>query len=87
MTERFEPEQLALLPETRRLLTSVELETGRQINIRPDQAIRGRGRAIYVVSDPNPRDRHLVLVDPLSFHSLITLLPMKSAISCAFTEP
>ncbi len=77
MTERFEPEQSALLPETRRLLSKVEQETGRQINIRPEQAIRGRGRAIYVVSDPNP-DQHLVLFDPAESRFLDHLVAHES---------
>ena len=77
MRERFEPEQSALLPETLRLLSKVELETGRQINIRPDEAIRGRGRAIYVVSDPNP-DRHLILFDPAESRFLDHLVAHES---------
>lgn len=64
MTERPEREhQRRLLPETQRLLRSIEERTGRPVVIRAEPAIRERGRAIYVVSDPNP-DRHLVLFDP-----------------------
>ena len=45
-------------------MARVEDETNRHLIIRPDDQIRGRGRAIFVVSDPNP-DHHLVLFDPL----------------------
>jgi hypothetical protein len=63
MSERAAFEPGLLLPATLRLVQFVEEETGRPLDIRTDSAIRGRGRAIYVVSDPDP-DRHLVLVDP-----------------------
>lgn len=63
MTERPRGELPSLLPETQRLIAAVAAETGRPLEIRPDAAIRGRGRAIYVVSDPNP-EQHLVLFDP-----------------------
>jgi hypothetical protein len=52
-----------LLPDTRRLLAEVEAETGRRVDIRADAAVRARGRAIYVVTDPDP-ERHLILFDP-----------------------
>ena len=60
--ERFQSERL--LPETRRLIEWVETSTGRPIVVEPDPAIRARGRAIYVVSDRDPR-RHLVKYDPM----------------------
>jgi hypothetical protein len=63
MRERDGSEQPPLLPETRRLLTEVGEETGRRVDITADAAIRGRGRAIYVVTDPDP-ERHLILYDP-----------------------
>lgn len=63
MHERLRPEPPALRPATRELLRSVEERTGRPVVVRPEPAIRERGRAIYVVSDPDP-SRHLVLYDP-----------------------
>jgi hypothetical protein len=53
----------SLLPDTHRLIRHVEEQTGRTVEIQPEPAIRGRGRAIYVVTDPDP-DRHLILYDP-----------------------
>jgi len=44
-------------------LRDVEEQTGRTVEILPEPAIRGRGRAIYVVTDPDP-SRHLILYDP-----------------------
>lgn len=61
--ERSEPQPRQLLPETRRLLADTERLTGRPVEIRPDPAVASRGRAIYVVSDPD-RTRDLVLFDP-----------------------
>jgi hypothetical protein len=61
--ERREPQPLQLLPETRRLLADTERLSGRPIEIRPDPAVSSRGRAIYVVSDPD-KSRDLVLYDP-----------------------
>ncbi len=63
MSERPRYEQPSLLPETRRLLRDVEERTRRPVEVRPDAAVRERGRAIYVVTDPD-RSRHLVLYDP-----------------------
>lgn len=63
MSERPRAEQPSLLPETRRLLRDVEERTVRPVEVRADAAIRERGRAIYVVTDPD-RSRHLVLYDP-----------------------
>lgn len=52
-----------LLPDTHRLIRHVEEQTGRIVEIQPEPAIRSRGRAIYVVTDPDP-DHHLILYDP-----------------------
>jgi hypothetical protein len=52
-----------LLPDTYGLIRDVQEQTGRVVEILPEPAIRGRGRAIYVVTDPDP-ERHLVLYDP-----------------------
>jgi hypothetical protein len=64
VTERGSEQHLSLLPDTQALIRDVEAETGKKLAIRLDASIRGRGRAIYVVSDGDPR-RHLVLIDPL----------------------
>lgn len=63
MSERPGPELPHLKPDTQRLIEETEAVTGRPLDIRPDASIRGRGRAIYVVSDPDPV-RHHVLYDP-----------------------
>ena len=63
LKERQGPEQSGLLPLTQALLRDVEARTGRPVVVRADPAVRDRGRAIYVVSDPDP-SRHLVLYDP-----------------------
>lgn len=63
MNEDLRPKPTELLPVTQQLLRSVEGRTGRPVVIRPDPSIRERGRAVYVVSDPDP-NRHLILYDP-----------------------
>lgn len=63
MHERERRSSVELLPVTRELLAQVERETGRPVVIRPEPAIKTRGRAMYAVSDPD-RSRHLVLFDP-----------------------
>ncbi len=63
LKERQGPERSGLLPLTHALLRDVEARTGRPVVVRADPAVRDRGRAIYVVSDPDP-SRHLVLYDP-----------------------
>ena len=63
MKERDRTEHPALLTATEALLSEVEQLTGRTVEIRSESAIRGRGRAIYVVTDPDPT-RHLILYDP-----------------------
>jgi hypothetical protein len=50
-------------------MDEVQERTGRQVEVRPDPAVRGRGRAIYVVTDRDPR-RHLILFDPQHEHHL-----------------
>lgn len=63
MAERPKPITDRLMPETKALLQNIENQTGHQVEVRLDHAIRERGRAIYVVTDPNS-EHHLVLVDP-----------------------
>jgi hypothetical protein len=63
MREHNHWERESLLVATRHLITQVEGQTSRSIEIRADPAIRGRGRAIYAVTDPDPT-RHLILCDP-----------------------
>jgi hypothetical protein len=63
MKERRTSELLQILPDTRRLLDEIQQQTGRPVEIQPDPSVRGRGRAIYVVTDPD-LSRHLVLFDP-----------------------
>ena len=45
------------------LLRQIEEETGRPVEIRPDNRIRDRARAVYAATDPD-RSRHLILYDP-----------------------
>ncbi len=52
-----------LLSVTQDLIRQIQDDTGRPVAIRAEPRVRGRGRAIYVVSDPDPT-RHLVLYDP-----------------------
>ncbi len=59
---RTEPARL--LRETQRLIGGVEGRTGRRVEIVPNEAIRGHGRAVYVASDLDP-ERHLIYYDPL----------------------
>ncbi len=53
-----------LLPATKQLIREVEERTGRLIEIQPEPGIRGRGRAVYVVTDQDPR-RHLIVYAPV----------------------
>src|SRR3990172_11190295 len=63
MKERNHYERESLLPGTRRLVSEIERQSGRPIEIRADPAIGGRGRAMYAVTDPD-LTRHLILYDP-----------------------
>src|SRR3990170_7633783 len=63
MKERNHYERESLLPGTRHLVSEIERQSGRPIEIRAAPAIRGRGRAMYAVTDPDPT-RHLILYDP-----------------------
>jgi hypothetical protein len=45
------------------LISTIEDQTGREVQVQPNAAIRNRARAVYVVSDPDPT-RHLILYDP-----------------------
>jgi len=63
MKERNHYERESLLPGTRHLVSEIERQSGRPIEIRADPAIRGRGRAMYAVTDPD-LTRHLILYDP-----------------------
>lgn len=85
MTERPQQHehQRRLLPETQRVLHSIEERTGRPVAIRAEPAIRERGRAIYVVSDPNP-DRHL---DHLVAHEAGHILRFAEADASARVVP
>lgn len=74
-----------LLPETQRLLADVEQLTGRPVVVRADASVASRGRAIYVVSDPNP-DRHLVLYDPNEIRFLDHLVAHEAGHMMHFKE-
>ncbi len=63
MRERARHEHLRFLDETRGLLSEVERETRRPVEIRADPRVRHSGRAVYVATDPDPT-RHLILYDP-----------------------
>lgn len=63
MTERARGDYPALLPETRGLLHEIRDLTGLPVDIQPDPSIRGKGRAVYIASDPSA-ERHRVLYDP-----------------------
>ena len=63
MKEREPVEHQRLHPEVESLLGRIEDETGRPVEIRPDNRIRDRARAVYLATDPDP-DRHLILYDP-----------------------
>ncbi|MCA9852241.1 MAG: hypothetical protein KC482_01350 [Dehalococcoidia bacterium] len=45
------------------MLKSVELSTGRPVELRAEPALAGRARGAYIVSDPD-RSRHLIVYDP-----------------------
>jgi hypothetical protein len=63
MTEReFYPYE-RLHPQLVELISQIEDQTGREVQIQANRAIRDRARAVYVVSDPDPT-RHLILYDP-----------------------
>jgi len=51
MKEHDHWEREPLLPGMRHLISEIERQTGRPIEIRAAPAIRGRGRAIYAVTD------------------------------------
>src|SRR3990172_2112578 len=63
MKEHAHHERDSLQPELAVLLRQIEEGTGRRVDIKPNQAIRDRARAVYVVSDPDPT-HHLILYDP-----------------------
>lgn len=63
MQEQERREHQNLLPDTLALIAETELLSGRPIEIRADFSVADRGRAIFVVTDPNPK-RDLVLYDP-----------------------
>jgi hypothetical protein len=63
MKEHDHYERESLLPGTRHLIGEIERQTGRPIEIRADPSIRGRGRAMYAITDPDPT-HHLILYDP-----------------------
>jgi hypothetical protein len=63
MKERERTELSELLPETRSILEGIEAATGVPMEIQAEPRVRGKGRAIYAATDPDPT-RHLILYDP-----------------------
>ena len=63
MTEREFHHDDRLHPQLMDVISEIEHETGRKIDIQASRAIRDRARAVYVVSDPDPT-RHLIIYDP-----------------------
>ena len=63
MTERESHHDHRLHLQLMDVISEIEGETGRKIDIQASRAIRDRARAVYVVSDPDPT-RHLIIYDP-----------------------
>jgi hypothetical protein len=63
MRERQSYSTERLHPQLVELISSIEDQTGREVQVQATRAIRDRARAVYVVSDPDPT-RHLILYDP-----------------------
>lgn len=74
-----------LLPETRALIAAVERQSGRAAVVRADTRVASRGRAIYVVSDPDVT-RHLVLYDPSERRHLDHLVAHEVGHAIQFSE-
>ncbi len=75
-----------LLPETRALIAAVERQSGRGVVVRADPQVASRGRAIYVVSDPDV-SRDLVLYDPSERRHLDHLVAHEVGHVIHFSEP
>ncbi len=85
MKERAKTERSELLPETRSILQEIEVQTRRPVEIRAEPRVRGKGRAIYAATDPDPT-RHLILYDPNEERHLDHLVAHECGHIRRFTE-
>lgn len=63
MKEQQPRPEARLLPVTQELLQEIHQLTGMAVSIRPEPALHGQARAVYIAADPSA-EQHRVLYDP-----------------------